>query len=118
MRVFPKAALLSKRPLSNGSIIVVKISKNWCLQVPLGDWVCIYVNPWQKCVKSLSPERLLANETYIQADLADLSAMTELLQGADMVVHFGAIGDEAPMEALWGPNFIGAYNVWIAKPVI
>lgn len=54
------------------------------------------------------------NETYIKADLMDLDAMVDLLEGADMVVHFGAIGDEAPFDVLWGPNFMGAYNVWEA----
>ncbi|MEL7093740.1 MAG: NAD(P)-dependent oxidoreductase, partial [Pseudomonadota bacterium] len=40
--------------------------------------------------------------------------MVSLLDGADMVVHFGAVGDEAPMDVLWGPNFYGAYTVWEA----
>lgn len=53
-------------------------------------------------------------ESYVKADLADLGAMVDLLKGADMVVHFGAIGDEAPFETLLGPNFIGAYNIWEA----
>ena len=61
-----------------------------------------------------APAKLHANETYVQADLADLDAMVDLLKGADMVVHFGAIGDEAPFETLLGPNFIGAYNIWEA----
>ncbi|MEM7440773.1 MAG: NAD(P)-dependent oxidoreductase [Pseudomonadota bacterium] len=60
------------------------------------------------------PETLFENETFVQADLADLAAMESLLDGADMVVHFGAIGDEAPFETLLGPNFIGAYNIWEA----
>lgn len=57
---------------------------------------------------------LAPNETYVKADLTDLDAMVSLLEGADMVVHFGAVGDEAPMEVLWGPNFYGAYTVWEA----
>lgn len=57
---------------------------------------------------------MLPNESYVIADLADLDAVTAALDGADMVVHFGAIGDEAPFETLLGPNFIGAYNVWEA----
>lgn len=61
-----------------------------------------------------APAGLAPNETYVKADLADLDAMVTLLEGADMVVHFGAIGDEAPFEALLGPNFIGAYNIWEA----
>lgn len=60
-------------------------------------------------VKDLRP-----NETYIRADLADKAAIMALLEGADMVVHFGSIVDEAPFEELLGPNFIGAYNIWEA----
>lgn len=61
-----------------------------------------------------APSTLFGNETYVKADLTDLDAMVDLLAGADMVVHFGAIGDEAPFETLLGPNFIGAYNIWEA----
>ena len=61
-----------------------------------------------------APSTLLPNETFVQADIADLAAMERLLDGADMVVHFGAIVDEAPFEDLLGPNFIGAYNIWEA----
>ena len=57
---------------------------------------------------------LNANERYVRADLADKNAIMDLLEGAGMVVHFGAIVDEAPFEELLGPNFIGAYNVWEA----
>lgn len=57
---------------------------------------------------------LYAGESYVQADLADLDAMIDLLKDADMVVHFGAIGDEAPFEEILGPNIIGAHNVWEA----
>lgn len=57
---------------------------------------------------------LAANEEYIRADLADMNAIGPLLEGADMVIHFGAIVDEAPFEEMLGPNFVGAYNVWEA----
>ena len=53
-------------------------------------------------------------ERYQKADLADLQQMSAVIEGADMVVHFGAIGDERPFDVLLGPNFIGAYNVWEA----
>ncbi|WP_179379976.1 NAD-dependent epimerase/dehydratase family protein [Jannaschia marina] len=53
-------------------------------------------------------------ETYMQADLASLDDMLRVLEGAEMVVHFGAFVDEGPFEELLGPNFIGAYNVWEA----
>lgn len=58
--------------------------------------------------------QLYPGETYVKADLSDLTAMTELMQDADMVVHFGAIGDEAPFDAILSSNIIGAYNVWEA----
>ena len=57
---------------------------------------------------------LYPGETYVRADLADLDAMVALMEGADMVLHFGAIVDEGGFEELLGPNFIGAYNVWEA----
>jgi uronate dehydrogenase len=58
--------------------------------------------------------KLYGGESYVRADLTDLEAMTALLEGADMVVHFGAIGDEAPFEQILGPNIVGAYNIWEA----
>ncbi len=57
---------------------------------------------------------LYENETYLQADLTKYDEIHALLQGADMVVHFGAYGDEAPFETIVGPNIIGAYNIWEA----
>ena len=58
--------------------------------------------------------KLYPGERYRRADLERYDEIHALLEGADMVVHFGAIGDEAPFETLLGPNFIGAYNVWEA----
>ena len=57
---------------------------------------------------------LYDGEQYVKADLASLSEMESLLEGADMVVHFGAIGDEAPFDAIMQANILGAYNVWEA----
>ncbi|MCC5976400.1 MAG: NAD(P)-dependent oxidoreductase [Rubellimicrobium sp.] len=61
-----------------------------------------------------APEALLPNETWVSADLAEMSQIDPLLEGAEMVVHFGAVVDEKPFEELWGPNFMGAYNIWEA----
>lgn len=58
--------------------------------------------------------KLYAGERYAQADLAQMDQIKPLLEGADMVVHFGAIVDEKPFEELLGPNFIGSYNIWEA----
>jgi len=57
---------------------------------------------------------LFPGETYVKADLSDLNAMLDLLDGADIVVHFGAYGDEGPFDTILGPNFVGAYNIWEA----
>jgi uronate dehydrogenase len=57
---------------------------------------------------------LYSGESYVQADLSSLDAMLEVIKGADMVVHFGAIGDEAPWDDILQSNIIGAYNVWEA----
>lgn len=61
-----------------------------------------------------APENLLPNETYVTADLAQMDQIAPLLEGAEIVVHFGAIVDEKPFEELLGPNYIGAYNIWEA----
>ncbi|KMW58645.1 UDP-glucose 4-epimerase [Candidatus Rhodobacter oscarellae] len=58
--------------------------------------------------------KLYPGERYQRADLAEFAAIEALLEGADMVVHFGAIGDEAPFEQILGPNIVGAYNIWEA----
>ncbi len=58
--------------------------------------------------------KLYPGERYQKADLASLEQMLEIVDGADMVVHFGAIGDEAPFDDILQANIIGAYNVWEA----
>ena len=58
--------------------------------------------------------KLYSGESYVKADLGSLEQMETVLEGADMVVHFGAIGDEAAWDAILHSNIIGAYNVWEA----
>jgi uronate dehydrogenase len=58
--------------------------------------------------------KLYPGESYQRADLADMAQVAPVLDGADMVVHFGAIVDEKPFEELLGPNFVGSYNIWEA----
>ena len=57
---------------------------------------------------------LYPGERYMRADLGSLEQMEQVLEGAQMVVHFGAIGDEAPWDKILHSNIIGAYNVWEA----
>ncbi len=63
---------------------------------------------------SEAPAQLHDNEEFVRADLAQMAQIAPLLEGAEMVVHFGAHVDEAPFETLLGPNFVGAYNIWEA----
>jgi uronate dehydrogenase len=64
---------------------------------------------WVEDIGTLYP-----GESYVKADLGSLEQMEAVLEGADMVVHFGAIGDEAAWDAILHSNIIGAYNVWEA----
>jgi len=64
------------------------------------------------CVDDIG--KLYPGEAYAKGDLASFDDMMGILEGADMVVHMGAIADEAPFEILLGPNIVGAYNVWEA----
>ena len=57
---------------------------------------------------------LYEGEHYQRADLANYDEIHSLLEGADMVIHFGAVGDEAPFDTILGPNIVGAYNIWEA----
>jgi len=63
-------------------------------------------------VEDIGP--LFEREKFAQVDVADYDAVHAMLDGADMVVHFGAFVDEGPFEKLLGPNFIGSYNVYEA----
>ncbi|MBT0957527.1 NAD(P)-dependent oxidoreductase [Alphaproteobacteria bacterium KMM 3653] len=58
--------------------------------------------------------KLYEGESYLKADLGSLDEMMAVMEGAEMVVHFGAIGDEAPWEDILHSNIIGARNVWEA----
>ncbi len=58
--------------------------------------------------------KLYPGESFMAADLGDLDAMMKVIEGADVVVHFGAIGDEAPFDDILHSNIVGAYNVWEA----
>jgi uronate dehydrogenase len=64
---------------------------------------------WVEDIDTLYP-----GESYVKADLGSLEQMEAVLEDADMVVHFGAIGDEAAWDAILHSNIIGAYTVWEA----
>ncbi len=55
---------------------------------------------------------LAANETYAQVDIGDRAAVYALLEGADMVVHFGSIADEASWDEIFHSNILSAHHIW------
>lgn len=54
----------------------------------------------------------LANETFIEADLGDYAAVKSVMEGAEIVVHFGGHPDEKRFDEILHANIIGCYNVW------
>lgn len=47
-------------------------------------------------------------------DLADRSAVRDLLQGVQAVVHLGGVSYEKPFEVVLGPNIIGLFHLYEA----
>jgi len=62
-------------------------------------------------VRAIEPE---ANELFVPAELADREAIAQAVRGAAAVIHLGAQPNEAPFDALVGPNLIGTFNVFDA----
>jgi len=55
---------------------------------------------------------LAPHETYQKADIGVFEDVHALLEGADMIVHFGSIADEAAWEKIFHSNLYSAYNIW------
>ncbi len=54
----------------------------------------------------------LPNETFIKADIGNYDEVDALMEGVEMVVHFGSIADEASWDRIFHSNMISAYNIW------
>jgi len=59
----------------------------------------------------VEPDGLTADETFVPADLTDAAAVDRAVEGADAVVHLGAVPDEASFAELAGPNLHGTFHV-------
>lgn len=57
---------------------------------------------------------LAAHETYKACDLSDRSAVDDLLDGADGVIHLGGVSLEKPWAQILEANIAGAYNLFEA----
>jgi uronate dehydrogenase len=60
------------------------------------------------------PGDLRADETFIQADLADMAAVEAACEGVDGIVHLGGFSVEGPWETILSANIIGCYNLFEA----
>ena len=60
------------------------------------------------------PPALQANETFIQADLADMESVERVCEGVDGIVHLGGYSVEGPWEDILEANIIGCYNLFEA----
>jgi len=57
-------------------------------------------------------EALAANEIFMVCDLSDRQAVSELLQGAELVVHMGGISQERDFDAILQANLVGQFNLY------
>lgn len=53
-------------------------------------------------------------EEVVIADLSDLDAVHRLMEGVDLVLHFGAVMVRQPWDVVLPANIIGSYNVFEA----
>jgi uronate dehydrogenase len=60
------------------------------------------------------PADLSSDETFVQADLADLAQVESAVAGVDGIVHLGGVSVEQPWEAVLNANIVGCYNLFEA----
>jgi uronate dehydrogenase len=60
------------------------------------------------------PADLRPDETFIQADLADMAAVEKICDGIEGIVHLGGFSVEGPWETILNANIIGTYNLFEA----
>lgn len=60
------------------------------------------------------PADLAAAEEFVQADLADFSAVEKAVAGVDGIVHLGGMAVESDWETILASNIIGTRNVFEA----
>ena len=61
-----------------------------------------------------APDKLLPNEEFVAADLADAAALPVLVAGIDGIVHLGGFSVEGPWETILKANIEGSYHLYEA----
>lgn len=56
-------------------------------------------------------------EEVMQADLADAEAVSALVAGCQVIIHFGGVSTEQPWAPILQANIIGAYNLYEAARI-
>jgi uronate dehydrogenase len=60
------------------------------------------------------PDPLAPDETFVEADLADIGAVERIVGGVDGIVHLGGVSIEKPWETIHPANIVGCYNLFEA----
>jgi uronate dehydrogenase len=60
---------------------------------------------------------LAANQTFVQADLTDMAAVTKAVAGVDAIMHLGGYSVDGPWDDILNANIIGCRNLFEAARV-
>jgi uronate dehydrogenase len=61
-----------------------------------------------------TPADLASDETFIKADLSNMSEVEKAVAGVQGIVHLGGCASEGPWETILNANIIGCYNLFEA----
>lgn len=83
----------------------------------LGRQLREHIKPWADIVRlsdlaDMGPAG--DGEEVVQCDLADRDAVLKLVEGVDVILHFGGISVEAPFAAINQANIVGVANLYEA----
>src|ERR1700680_1281502 len=60
------------------------------------------------------PSDLASDEMFVQADLADLLQVENMVRGVEGIVHLGGLSIEHSWDAILNANIVGCYNLFEA----
>ena len=58
------------------------------------------------------PSDLASDETFVQADLADLAQVENMVRGVEGIVHLSGLSTEHSWDAILKANMVGCYNLF------
>jgi uronate dehydrogenase len=61
-----------------------------------------------------TPADLGANESFVQAELADMAQVEAAVDGVEGIVHLGGFSVEGPWETILNSNIVGCYHLFEA----